>query len=80
MNELIDEFLNKYDNYDIRKTNNARWIDQKCAADVVNLIADCVINFVTEKGDKSICFTAKDIWDFSYSADVIKFILTKYMF
>ncbi len=32
---------------DIRKTGNARWIDQKCAADVVSIIADCIINYVS---------------------------------
>lgn len=68
--ELIYDFLSRYD-YDIRKTGNARWIDQKCATDVVSIIADCVINYVEEKEDKEIVFTAKDIWDFPYSAETI---------
>lgn len=37
----IIEFCNQYD-YDIRKSGNGRWIDQKCAADVVTVVADCI--------------------------------------
>lgn len=76
MDKSIDEFLNKYD-YDIRKNNNARWIDQKCAIDVLNIIAECVIKFVTEKEDKNIHFTTKDIWKFPYSAEVIGMYFNK---
>ena len=47
MEELIDILLES-NNYDVRKTNNARWIDQKCAIDVVSVIADCIIDYVKE--------------------------------
>lgn len=30
--QAIIDFCNQYD-YDIRKSHNGRWIDQKCAAD-----------------------------------------------
>ena len=33
-NATIQEFLDEHD-YDIRKTHNGRWIDQKCTMDVV---------------------------------------------
>lgn len=32
--KTIQKFLNNHD-YDIRKTHNGRWIDQKCTMDVV---------------------------------------------
>ena len=32
-NATIQEFLDEHD-YDIRKTHNGRWIDQKCTMDV----------------------------------------------
>lgn len=51
--QMIQEFLNKHD-YDIRKTHNARWIDQKCTMDVVCLVADCIIEFVNKSGKKGI--------------------------
>ena len=70
MEDLIIEFLSEND-YDVRKTNNARWIDQKCAIDVVSVISDCIINYVNENDDPDLCFTAKDIWDYPYSAEVI---------
>ena len=70
MENLIIEFLSERD-YDIRKTNNARWIDQKCAIDVVSVIADCIIDYVKENDGVDSCFTAKDIWDHPYSAEVI---------
>lgn len=36
-NATIQEFLDEHD-YDIRKTHNGRWIDQKCTMDVVCLV------------------------------------------
>lgn len=48
--QSIIDFCNQYD-YDIRKTGNGRWIDQKCAADVVTLVADCIYNYALEDED-----------------------------
>lgn len=31
----------------VPKSGNARWIDQKCAADVISIIADCIANHVS---------------------------------
>ena len=42
-NLTIQNFLDKHD-YDIRKTHNGRWIDQKCTMDVVCLVSDCIDN------------------------------------
>ncbi len=70
----IVDFCNKYD-YDIRKSNNGRWIDQKCAADVVTVIADCIYNYGLEKGDDF--FTTPDIWHFKYAIENIETIFKK---
>ena len=43
--EQILKFMDHY-NYDIRKSHNARWIDQKCTPDVLCIIADCILEFV----------------------------------
>ena len=40
----IKNHLKEYD-FDIKKNNNARWIDQKCTPDVVSIIADCIIQY-----------------------------------
>lgn len=34
-NATIQRFLDEHD-YDVRKTHNGRWIDQKCTMDVVS--------------------------------------------
>ncbi|GAA9369854.1 hypothetical protein TH0631_08880 [Helicobacter pylori] len=70
---MID-FLNNKD-YDIRKTNNARWIDQKCTSDVLSIVADCILEF-TEYNTKKI-FSIKDIWDSPYTNENVKMIFSK---
>lgn len=72
-NEIID-FLNLHD-YDIRKTRDARWIDQKCTYDVISMIADCIIEFV----DQNECeeFTVSDIWHSDYARENIVAIFSK---
>ena len=56
----VEMFLEKHE-YDIRKSHNGRWIDQKCAVDVVMLVADCILEYhrkITNQG-----FTVSDIWE-----------------
>ena len=59
-NATIQEFLDEHD-YDIRKTHNGRWIDQKCTMDVVCLVSDCIVEYTSGRNRKSftvivICF------------------------
>lgn len=70
----ISEFLNRH-NYDVRVSGNARWIDQKCAADVVTIIADCIQNYIEENGN--IPFTTKDIWQSNYTKRNVEGIFKK---
>lgn len=71
--DIID-FCNNYD-YDIRKSGNGRWIDQKCTADVTNIIADCIMNFVGEGLDTT--FTSLEIWHSDYAIENIEAIFKK---
>ena len=71
--EVLD-FINRH-NYDVRISKNARWIDQKCAADVVSIIADCIDNFVEENGDVE--FTSRDIWHSKYSVENVQAVFKK---
>lgn len=50
---------------DIRKTHDARWIDQKCTPDVLCAVADIVINITKDNNNKE--FTAKDVWFSKYA-------------
>lgn len=70
----IENFLNQHD-YDVRKTGNARWIDQKCAFDVIWILADCIDEFI--QNDLSKEFTIKDIWESEYTRANVVEIFTK---
>lgn len=61
MRDTIKSYLNQFD-LDIRKTGDARFMDQKCTPDVVCFIADCVMNLA----DKNQFFTVNDIWNSQY--------------
>lgn len=61
MRVTIKNYLNQFD-LDIRKTSDARFMDQKCTPDVVCFIADCVMNLA----DKNQTFTVNDIWNSQY--------------
>lgn len=63
-------------NYDIRNTHNGRWIDQKCSADVLTIIADCILNYVKSNiGCK--CFTTKDVWFSDFAKSTVKEVFKK---
>lgn len=70
----IINYCNQYD-YDIRKSKNGRWIDQKCTADVVTVIADCIYNYGLE--NNNIYFTSPDIWHYNYTIENIESIFKK---
>lgn len=55
----IEDFLDKYNDYDIRTNHNCRFVDQKCTPDIVCFIADCVLS--TDCATKT--FTVKDLWE-----------------
>ncbi|MBN4083817.1 restriction endonuclease [Mycoplasma sp. CSL10137] len=71
---IYSEFLNKFD-YDVRKSKDARWIDQKCTFDVVSIIADCIIEYVENEEKEE--FTVSDIWRSEYSRNNVIEIFSK---
>lgn len=70
----VEKLLNSKD-YDIRKSNDARFMDQKCTPDVVCIIADCVMNLRESKPQKE--FIVQDIWDSQYFIKNVKAIFNK---
>ena len=72
--QAVIDFCNQFD-YDIRKSGNGRWIDQKCAADVVTVIADCIYNYELEKPNS--IFTTPDIWHYDYAVENVEAIFKK---
>lgn len=71
--DLYSNFLNQYD-YDIRKSRNARWIDQKCSFDVLSIIADCIVEYVKDGNQE---FTVADIWHSEYAVENVVGIFSK---
>src|SRR5699024_3609978 len=70
----IIDFCNQYD-YDIRKSGNGRWIDQKCAADVVTVVADCIYTYALQ--DEDGIFTSTEIWHYDYTVENVEAIFKK---
>jgi hypothetical protein len=72
--EKITQHLNQY-NFDIRKSRDARFMDQKVTPDVLCIIADCVLEFTKGNISKNFCTT--DIWQNDYINENIKDIYNK---
>ena len=72
MSKIIDDHFNGLD-LDIRKSNDARFVDQKCTPDIVCFMADCVLNMVATKPT----FVIKDIWETQYFIKNCRVIFNK---
>lgn len=71
---LLSQFINEHE-YDIRKTRNGRWIDQKCALDEVCFVADCITNYVDT--NNVTVFQSPDVWHAPYSMESVQYIFGK---
>lgn len=66
--KFIQAFVEKR-NYDVRKSRNARFTDQKCIPDVVCAVAECIMEYVGE--DLSVTFSKDDIWHSEYAKSLL---------
>lgn len=57
-NNIISSYLQSK-NFDIRKSHNGRWMDQKVTPDVLSLIAQTILDY-TENINEN--FTSKDLY------------------
>jgi len=73
MIEQLNEHFANFD-FDVRKSKDARFMDQKVTPDVLCIMADCVLNFTA---DRDIEFTKDDIWNDSYFNINVKAIFNK---
>jgi hypothetical protein len=76
MSQIINNHLSSLD-LDIRKSNDARFMDQKVTPDVLCIIADCIIHYINDADNDYIEFKTKDIWNYKYSNDNVKNIFNK---
>ena len=72
INDVIKEHLNQYD-FDIRKSGDARYVDQKCTPDIVCFIADCVLNLTATKP----IFVINDLWETQFFIHNCRVIFNK---
>lgn len=72
MKEAIIAYLNQFD-LDVRKTGDARFVDQKCTPDIICFIADCIVSAL----DCSKEFVVADIWNAQYFIKNAKAIFNK---
>jgi len=68
----IQSHLNKYD-FDVRKSHDARWIDQKVTPDVLSAIAECIL--LHRENNPEEIFTMRTLWDDPQFDHKIKLIL-----
>lgn len=73
-NNLIKQFLDEHD-YDVRKTHNGRWIDQKCIYDEVCFVSDCIVDYLLNGGKEP--FTSPLIWHQYYSIKNVMHVFGK---
>lgn len=66
------QYLNQFD-LDIRKSHDARFVDQKCTPDIVCFMADCVLNMIATKP----VFVINDVWDTQYFIQNTRVIFNK---
>ena len=71
---LLEQFINEH-TYDIRKTHNGRWIDQKCTMDELCFVADCVVVYLQEGGKQP--FQSPDIWHTQYAIENVQRLFCK---
>lgn len=72
--KYIQQFVDAH-NYDIREMHNARFSDQKCIPDVVNAVAECVLEYT--QGSHEVEFSKNDIWHSDYSRQLLEESFTK---
>ncbi|KFJ42180.1 hypothetical protein IBE48_01375 [Francisella philomiragia] len=73
MIEEVNNYFDEFD-FDVRKSKDARFMDQKVTPDVLCIIADCVLNFTA---GRDVEFTKDDIWNDNYFNANVKAIFNK---
>lgn len=66
--EKIDNHLKSID-FDLRKSGNGRFIDQKCTPDILSSVAEAILDLTEDNVQLS--FTVKDVWSSPFSNEVM---------
>lgn len=60
---------------DVRASHNGRWIDQKCAPDVVSTVADCVLQLARQAPGQPM--SSSDVWASEYAMQYVPSLFAK---
>lgn len=74
MADIVNDHLARFD-FDIRKSRNGRFMDQKLTPDNLSFICDCIRNYVGS--DKTKNFTKRNIWDSQYLSSNVVAVYSK---
>lgn len=72
---IVDRLFTDKD-YDIRKHKTARWIDQKCTPDVIEIVADCILQYVAAQVAD---FSTDDLIEDDYAIANAPSIISKHL-
>jgi hypothetical protein len=69
--KIVEKIKNHLDSidFDLRKSGNARFIDQKCTPDILSSIAEAILELAED--EDGLTFTVKDIWSSAFANDVM---------
>jgi len=69
--EILDKIKNHLNSidFDLRKSGNARFIDQKCTPDILSSIAEAILELAENQED--LAFTVNDVWSSSFANDLM---------
>lgn len=68
MEKQIIQYFSQFD-FDVRKTKEGRFMDQKCTPDVICAVCECVVEYTKDNPNDS--FTKNDIWHSEYANQLI---------
>ncbi|MFC0049339.1 hypothetical protein [Rheinheimera tilapiae] len=66
---LLAKYIARH-SYDIRRSKNGRWIDQKCAFDNLCFVSDCIVEYLRNGGAQP--FSSPDIWKSQYAVNNVQ--------
>lgn len=69
--KIVEKIKNHLDSidFDLRKSGNARFIDQKCTPDILSSIAEAILELAEDEDE--LTFTVKDVWSSDFANDVM---------
>ncbi len=72
--KLLLDYFNALD-FDVRKTRDGTWIDQKCTPDEVRFVAECILAYIDGTGETE--FLSPDVWHSEFARQQVQIYFGK---